>query len=142
MSKPAETRKRPATRRLLTPGALLAATVLSSGCISAQQRVANKEDLLSAAGFDARPANTPRRIALLRSLPPDKFVRQVHNDSITYVFADPVVCGCLYIGDQQAYGRYQQDVFQRRLADQQQMTAEMNQADWDWGPWGGGPGFY
>ena len=137
MSKSVETASRIAKR-----GAMVAAVILLTGCISAQQRVANKEDLLSAAGFDAKPADTPRRISLLRTLPPNKFVRQAHNGTFTYVYADPVVCGCLYVGDQQAYGRYQQDVFQRRLADQQQITAEMNQTDWDWGPWGGGPGFY
>ena len=53
-----------------------------------------------------------------------------------YVYADPLVCACLYVGDQAAYGRYRQEVFQRRLADEQAMTAQMNQSAWDDGLWG------
>lgn len=43
---------------------------------------------------------------------------------------------CLYVGDQAAYGRCRQEVFQRQLADQQAMTAQMYQNAWDEGPWG------
>ena len=33
-----------------------------------------------------------------------------------------------------------QNVFQKNLADEQQMTANINSMnDWDWGPWGGYP---
>lgn len=44
---------------------------------------------------------------------------------------------CLYVGDQAAYGRYRQEMFQRQLVNEQAMTAQMNQMDWDDGPWGG-----
>ena len=42
------------------------------------------------------------------------------------------------VGDQAAYGRYRENVFQKKLADEQQMTAQIYQMDW--GPWG--PGWY
>jgi hypothetical protein len=113
--------------------------VAVSACVSQAQRVQNKEDMIAASGFTLVPANTPQRQDSLASLPPHKFVRQVRGDKVIYTYADPTICGCLYVGDQAAYGRYRENVFQKRLADEQQMTAEMNQ-NLDWGPWG--PGWY
>jgi hypothetical protein len=119
--------------------ALAAACVLLSACATPQQIVQDREDLLAAAGFTLRPANTPQRQDLLRTLPPNRFVQRVRGDRVVYLYADPLVCACLYIGDQAAYGRYRQEVFQRRVASDQLLAAQMNQnAAWDWGPWGPG----
>jgi hypothetical protein len=110
-------------------------------CMTQQQIVSDKEDSLAAAGFVLRPANTPQRQAMLNRLPPHKFVRRVHGDNVTYVYADPLVCDCLYVGSQQAYGTYQAALQQKQIADEQEMTAQVY-ADpaWDWGPWGYGFG--
>jgi len=117
--------------------AALAACLGVAAYATPQQRAENREDLLAAAGFIVRPANTPARVASLRSLPPNRLVQQTRGGTVSYVYADPLVCACLYVGDQAAYGRYRQEVFQRRLVDEQAMTAQMNQTDWDYGPWGG-----
>ncbi len=109
--------------------------VAVSACVSPEERVQNKEDLLAASGFTLVPANTPERQASLASLPPHKFARQIRDDQVTYPYADPTICGCLYVGDQAAYGRYRENVFQKSLADERQMTAERYQ-NMDWGPWG------
>jgi hypothetical protein len=114
----------------------LAACLFVAACATPQQRAGDRENLLTAAGFTARPANTPERVTSLRTLPANKVVQRVRSGTVRYVYADPLVCGCLYVGDQAAYGRYQQEVFQRRLADEQAMTAQMNQFAWDDGPWG------
>lgn len=115
------------------------------GCATQQQDVSQQENQLSAAGFDVRPANTPERQAMLKRLPPDKFVQRTHGNAVTYVYADPLVCDCLYVGDQQAYGRYQQYVESKQIADERQLTAQLySDPGWDWGgwgPWGGGYGF-
>lgn len=116
--------------------AALAACLLSAACATPQQRAENRENLLTAAGFTARPANTPERVASLRALPANKVMQRTRGGAVRYVYADPLVCGCLYVGDQAAYGRYQQEVFQRRLANEQAVTAQMNQMAWDDGPWG------
>ncbi|HYZ62846.1 MAG TPA: hypothetical protein VE650_10365 [Acetobacteraceae bacterium] len=119
--------------------AFAAVCVLLSACASQQQVVQQREDLLAAAGFTVRPANTPQRQTLLRTLPPNRFVQRVRGDQVVYLYADPLVCACLYVGDQAAYGRYRQEVFQRRLVSDQLLAAQMNQdAAWDWGPWGPG----
>jgi len=116
--------------------AALALCLAISACATPQQRAVDREDLLSAAGFAVRPANTPERIASLHNLPPNKVVQRVRGGTVRYVYADPLVCGCLYVGDQDAFGRYRQEVFQHRLANEQEMTAQMNRDAWDEGPWG------
>ena len=96
----------------------------------------DRENLLSAAGFTVRPANTAARIASLRRLPHNTVVQRVTGTNVSYIYADPLVCGCLYVGDQAAFGRYRQEVFQRRLADEREMTAQIQEDNWDAGPWG------
>lgn len=123
-------------RSLIFSGATLAACLLVSACATPQQRAVNREDLLAAAGFTVQPANTPERVASLHSLPANRVVQRIRGQAVRYVYADPLVCACLYVGDQAAFGRYRQDVFQRRLADDQAMTAQMNENAWDEGPWG------
>ena len=114
--------------------ATAALLVVTTACTT--QAVQNKEDMLAAAGFTQVPANTtPQRQASLATLPPHKFVRQVRANNVLYTYADPTICNCLYVGNQAAYGRYRENVFLRHLANEQQMTAEMNQMNWDaWGP--------
>lgn len=123
------------------PGCLsvFALGLLVAGCESPQQKVANKEDLLAAAGFTMRPADTAQRQAQLATLPPNHFVHQDRAGRVVYLYADPLDCNCLYIGDEAAYGRYRQEVLQRNIANQQMIAAEMNQqAAWNWGAWGPG----
>ena len=112
-------------------------------CVSPQQIVTEKEDNLAAAGFVARPANTPERRDMLVRLPPHQFVQRTHDNTISYVYADPLVCGCLYVGSQAAYDRYKLYIQQKKLADERQLTAQMySDSAWDWGAWGPwGPGY-
>jgi hypothetical protein len=127
----------------LVVGFFLAMCALTA-CETQQQRVEQREDKLSAAGFIVRPANTPERLVMLNKLPPHKFVQRVNGDVVHYVYADPLVCGCLYVGSQQAYNQYMANQLQQQLADQQQMTAQTySDATWNWGAWGPwpGPGF-
>jgi hypothetical protein len=82
---------------------------------------------------------------MLSQLPPHKFVQRPHGDSVEFVYADPLVCDCLYVGSQEAYDRYRAYAQQKKLADEQQMTAQLyNNPGWNWGawgPWGSGYGF-
>ena len=112
-------------------------------CQTQQQIVTQHEDNLAAAGFIIRPANTPERKAMLSRLPPNHFVKRENGDTIHYIYADPLVCGCLYVGTQQAYGQYRQDQQKRQLADEQRMTADSySDAEWNWNAWGPwGPGY-
>src|SRR6202046_4848341 len=110
------------------PRAAVIGILLISGALSAcethRQIVAEHEDRLSAAGFIIKPASTPERQAMLARLPSNKFVMRQNGDSVHYVYADPLVCGCLYVGTQQAYNQYKLHQQQQHLADEQQMTAQ------------------
>ncbi|MGH6828578.1 MAG: hypothetical protein ACREFW_06685 [Rhizomicrobium sp.] len=117
--------------------AWLTAAMLLSGCATAQELVSQKEDQLAAAGFMMKPANTAERQDMLKRLPTQHFIRDVHGDTVNYVYADPLVCDCLYVGTQQAYSRYLQYLQAKRLADQQQATAMLySDPAWNWGMWG------
>jgi hypothetical protein len=120
--------------------AILGLCAAVAACQNPQQVIGNKEDMMAAAGFKFVPANTPARQASFKNLPPHKFSREIKNGQVFYVYPDPTVCVCLYVGNQAAYSRYQANVFQKNLADEQQTTANINSMnDWDWGPWGGYP---
>ena len=107
-----------------------------AGCTDPSQKVMNKEDLMIASGFKFVPANTPERQAAFRQLAPHKFVRQVKGDKVIYVYPDPTICVCLYVGGPKAYAAYRARVFDKQIADEQQMTADTySMASWDWSPW-------
>jgi hypothetical protein len=122
-------------------GLLLGMGVLAA-CQTQQQIVSEHEDNLAAAGFVVRPANTPERQAMLNRLPPHKFVQRVSGDTVHYIYADPLVCGCLYVGTQQAFAQYKLHQQQQNLADEQLMTAQTySDPAWSWNAWGPwGPG--
>lgn len=130
-----------ASRPRPTVLAVLAGAACLAGCVSTQELVQDHENKLAAAGFVVRPANTPERQAALASLPPNRVVQRFHDDKVAYLYADPVDCKCLYVGNQGAYSRYQQQRLQQHLADEQ---VEASQFDYGggfgWGPWGGGFG--
>ncbi len=124
--------------------ACLSLPLLLGACATVQQQVATKENRLSAAGFVSHPADTPQRQAMLQHLPADHFVKRDVKGRYVYVYADPLVCGCLYVGSEQAYDTYREQMFQQHLADERQLTAQINSdPGWGFDGWGGpwGPGF-
>jgi hypothetical protein len=116
----------------------LLSTLILAGCQTAS--VNDKENMLAAAGFVPKPADTPAKLAKLKSFQPHKFTQMVQNGQMVYVYADPTICKCMYFGTQANYAQYRQMVFAQNIANEQQMTAMMNQdAAFDWGMWGWGP---
>jgi hypothetical protein len=81
-------------------------------------------------------ADTAERQDMLNRLPANQFVQRVSGNSVHYVYADPVVCGCLYIGTQQDFDQYVRNQ-QLDLAQQQRITfLEFYDAAWNWDAWG------
>ena len=111
--------------------------LFSAGC--ARQVVQQREDLLSAAGFAVRSADTPERRASLRRLPQHQLVRQELNGRDVWVYADPLVCNCLYVGTPEAYQRYNRLKVERDIASDRLMAANMAYTGWKAGPYGWGP---
>ena len=61
---------------------------------------------LEDAGFVVRVADTPAKIARLRAVPARKFLRRVKAGHAYYMYADPDLCRCVYLGNQDAMNNY------------------------------------
>ena len=95
--------------RLFTP--LLAVPVLALGLLAcaptpAQYGPAAKEDRLAAAGFKKRSIKTEAQLANFRQIPAHMIRPTTYKGKPVYVYADPTICGCLYMGSTTAYNRY------------------------------------
>ncbi|MGE3988529.1 hypothetical protein [Pseudorhodoplanes sp.] len=95
----------PATRTALT---LLCCLVLllSVAPVRAQPSQLATGMKLEDAGFKMREANTPEKMARLRSIPPHRFVPHRKNGQRYYVYADPTSCRCAYVGGETAMQAY------------------------------------
>ena len=124
---------------------ILAAAIALTGCAAiARDNAADTENTLSAAGFTIRPVTTQQQSALVATLPANRISRQINGSHVSYLYPDPINCRCLYVGGEDAYGRFQQLAIQQRIAQEQIQAARLNDDfAWDWGPWGGyGPAYY
>jgi len=90
--------------RILVVALIAAGTY--AGDVSSQQHT-DANNLFTAAGFVVQYADTPEKLAHLRKLPPDKLVSRSRNGKKYYVYADPTICQCAYVGTSQAYRTYQ-----------------------------------
>ena len=118
--------------------ALLSGFLISCATINAQN-VEDKEELLAAAGFKIQLADTPEKLAHLKSLTQQKIVAHEKDGKNYYVYADATTCQCLYIGQDSNYQSFQQLQIQKQIAHDQKMSAEMNEnATMDWNIWGPG----
>jgi hypothetical protein len=107
-----------------------------AGCAAIEKsKATDTEQLLAAAGFKMKPADTPEKLAHLKTLTQLKVVPHERNGKMYYVYADAAYCQCLYAGNQEAYQRYENLIVTQNIA-------QMNEAasmDWGmWGPWGPG----
>jgi len=126
---------------------LLIAWILAlAGCAALQtSQTEDTEQLLSAAGFHLKLANTPEKQAHLRTLMQHKLVPHERNGKVIYIFAD-AANNRLYVGDEPAYQKFQALAVQKQLAQEQATAAQYNAAaamNWDmWGPYPFGPWMY
>ena len=104
-----------------------------AGCAAIERREArDKEQLLAAAGFQVKPADTPTRLADLKTMPPRQLVARSKDGNFVYTYADPDYCQCLYVGGPTEYAAYQRQAVKKEIAEEQQEAA----MDWDmWAPW-------
>jgi hypothetical protein len=110
--------------------ALIVALPLA-GCAAIQRSEAkDTEQLLAAVGFQAKPAETPEKLADLRAMPLRELVSRSKDGTFVYTYADPDYCQCLYVGGPKEYSRYQ------HLAVKRQIARDLRDASMDWGMWG------
>lgn len=123
---------------------LLAAVTLAAtlaGCAAIKRQEAKgTDDLLTAAGFQIKPADTPARAQELAAMPPLKMMRQTDGDKIIYTWADPYECQCLMVGGPKEYAEFKRLAIGQEIADENMEAAEAEEdaaMDWGlWGPWG------
>jgi hypothetical protein len=93
------------------------------------------EQLLAANGFEMKLADTPEKLANLSTLTPRRtLIPQERDDRLYYVYADPDLCKCLYVGTSTQYER----ALQKGFASDQSIAIgeELNALAWDlWAPW-------
>ena len=97
--------------RLFTP--LLAFPLLALGLLacatpspSPDQWTLNKENKLVAAGFKQRSIKTEAQLTDFSNYPPHMMRPTTYKGRSVYVYADPTICGCLYMGSPTAYDNY------------------------------------
>lgn len=121
---------------------ILCLGILMACASAAKDRTQDTEQLLSAAGFMPRPADTEAKMAHLASLPQHTVIPQDHAGKMFYIYADETVCNCLFVGNAAAYQKYSQYAVQNRIANEQQEAADMSEdaamdASMNWELWGG-----
>lgn len=116
----------------------LGLSLIWGGCAAMQEnRVMDMERTLAASGFRVKFADTPEKMEHLKDLTQRKLVPHSKEGKVFYIYADAEYCKCLYVGDEEAYQRYQELALQRKIAEDQRMAAEMNRdASMNWGMWG------
>ena len=106
-------------------GFLLCIGVLTACQIQQNKVIAQHETDLTVAGFIVRPAIAPEVRTMLNLLPAYRVVPRIRGSNIRFVYADPRVCDCLYVGSPQAYERYKAIRLEQHLAHQRSMTARI-----------------
>jgi hypothetical protein len=102
---------------LLVIGIVL--TISMTGC-----GIQDTEDTLAASGFKMKLANTPEKLAHLKTLSQHNLVSHERNGEVYFVYADADNCKCMYVGDEKAYQQYQKLVIKQNLAEEKLEAAE------------------
>jgi len=107
------------------------------------------ESELSLAGFKVLLADTSEKQQMLHTLPAKTVTRVDRPDNTYYIYADPDLCSCLYVGRQAEYDRFTSLGIERQISNEQLMANEMaedRKVGWGptgpWGYWGWGSGGY
>jgi hypothetical protein len=88
---------------------LLVLTIFVAGCAESHTgRASRLEPMLAQAGFRMIPANTPAQSQKLSDMTPLQIKYLSHNGKLSYWFADPYVCRCLYVGNKENFHQFEQ----------------------------------
>jgi len=88
---------------------LLLLSILAAGCAESHtERAQRLEPMLAQAGFRMVAANTPTRTQKLTDMVPLRMSYVSRNGKLSYWFADPYVCHCIYVGNEQNYHQFEQ----------------------------------
>lgn len=115
-------------------------SLLSAGCATlgpetAPSRIRLTEDNLLTAGFKIMIADTQDRQRMLHSLPAETISSIPREDHTYYIYPDPELCGCLYVGREIEFAKLEQLAIDRQISNQALMTHELQEDEMSgWGP--------
>src|SRR5436189_5889537 len=111
---------------------VIALTVV--GCATMQGgQIRSVEQMLAATGFQMKVADTPEKAADLRTFPTRKMIVRRQGAASYYIYAEPDVCNCLYMGTEPQYQEYQRLLLKKELADER-LDESRNSGLWGPGP--------
>ncbi len=91
----------------IVPVILAALCLALAGCAALQKNnVTDVEGLLERAGFSKMAADTPQKLAHLKSLPQHKFIPHERDGRKYILYADAAYCECLYVGNETTLQHY------------------------------------
>jgi len=96
---------------------MLALSIIACASTRDSKRVVT-EKMLQNAGFKKGSANTPQELARLKKLPQRKIIPHEDGGKTYYIYVDLKNCNCAYVGDEEAYQKYQERALQKRLAEE------------------------
>jgi len=112
--------------------------LMLAGCAALQKNeVMDVEGLLTKAGFQKHVADTPQKIAHLKTLAQQRFSRHKRHGKLYFIYADAANCQCFYVGDEIEFSHYH-DLERQQGSN----PIEMGQPDivtgeqWSQAPWG------
>ncbi len=117
---------------------VVAIALMLAGCASMQKNaVMDVEGLLTQAGFQKHVADTPEKMAHLKTFPQHKFSRHKRHGKIWFIYADAADCQCFYVGDETELAHYQ-DLERQQGLDPIQMDQPeyVMGVQWSKSPWG------
>ena len=118
---------------------LIAALALA-GCATPQD-ARETSSVLTQSGFLVQNADTPAKLAHLKSMPQRKFFKIKRQGKDWWVYADARDCKCLYVGDYEDFQEYKKLAWDHYLQTGQErydyITGDSKTSGgWnDWGPW-------
>ena len=98
---------------------LLTVSLFAASCTFGPKPVVspsrNIEGLLLDAGFVKNPADTPEKMARIKSEVQRKVIPVQEEGQTYYLYADADFCQCLYVGDNSAFSRFEGLISMRKI---------------------------
>jgi hypothetical protein len=114
------------------------ALLLLGGCATMTPVISGREQKLATAGFKTERVSTPEQEAMVKNLTAFVVTAVPAGAEQKYVYWDPKICKCLYVGDKIAWGHYQNDTTEFSFTNREiKATPYLDKSPWSWGPWEG-----
>ena len=103
-------------RRIVMTALVLVAPFVFWACTITPEATGDQvENMLVAADFKFKTADTPQQMERMQALPQRQFIRHQAGGEVSYLYADTAGCKCVWRGDKAAYSRYKELARERKV---------------------------